>query len=261
MIFLKIRNLSKKYQGNYSLFRKNNLDKHALINFSLDLYKNEIFALVGESGSGKTTLGQCVLQLMRPNEGQIIYQDIDLLQMKERQFRQYRPKFQMIFQHPEQALNPRQTVGSCLVEPLQIHSQLSGDSLWDQVIKLLDKVGLNEQLIPRFPYELSGGQQQRVVIARALSTNPSFLIADEPTSSLDAVHKRKIIALIKNLQQQLGLTMLLISHDLRAVSHIADRIGVMYRGELIEYGSKERILKNPVKPYTKLLLESIKINP
>ncbi len=260
MIFLKIINISKQYQNSQLIWYQKKDNQFAIKNLSIDIIKNEIFALVGESGCGKTTLGRCLLHLTKPNQGQVIYNGIDLMKLKEREFRRYRPKLQMIFQNPDQALNPKQTIGVCLAEPIKTHWQISPSDLESRIIKLLRMVGLNKNSISRFPHELSGGQQQRVVIARALSTNPSFLIADEPTSSLDAVHKWHITNLLKNLQQQLGLTMLFISHDFKIVARLADRIGVMFQGELVEVGSREKILKSPSHPYVKLLLRSSKLN-
>lgn len=254
MILFEIRNLVKCYKRQHNLFVKDNDTVYAVNNVSLDIYQGETLALVGESGCGKTTFGRCLLHLITPDKGEVIYNGIDLLRLKESELRTIRPKFQMIFQHPERALNPGQTVGSCLTEPLRLFAHLKNTQLWDRAAELLDIVGLNDTIFSSYPHELSGGQQQRVVIARALSTNPLFIIADEPTSSLDAIYKWQIIQLLKQIQQKLGLTVLFISHDIHLVSKIADRIAVMNQGELIEIGDKKEILVSPDHPYTKLIL-------
>jgi oligopeptide/dipeptide ABC transporter ATP-binding protein len=227
-------------------------------NLSLNIVANECLALVGESGSGKTTLGRCILRLIRADQGSVIYDGVDLLQMPEKEFRQFRPRFQMIHQNHSQTLNPRQSVGSCLKEPLKLHHQYRKQALTSRVEELLSMVRLDAELMTRFPHELSGGQRQRVAIARALTTSPSLVIADEPTSSLDASIKRQITELLADLRHRLGLTLLLISHDLAMVSNISDRIAVMYNGTLVEVAPTNLLIRSPSHPYSKLLSASAK---
>jgi peptide/nickel transport system ATP-binding protein len=246
MSFFKIENLTKTYLKRRG-FYKSPERFYAIKNLSLDLRENEIFAIIGESGSGKTTLGRCLIRFVPVDTGKIIYQGVDLLKLKEKDYRRYRPKFQMIFQNSAQALDPRQRIGACLAEPLKKHKKLSGNALWNNVIQLLGKVKLGEELLSRLPHELSGGQQQRVIIARALTTDPTLLIADEPTASLDNKHKQAIIELLKSLHQELGLTIVIISHDLSVVSQIADRFAVMYQGELVEVNDSETVSSQTFK--------------
>lgn len=236
------------------LWRRGNFT--AVERVSFKIFPGETLALVGESGSGKTTLGRCLLRLLPASAGRIVHHGVDLLGLSERRYRPYRRQFQMIFQDPLQSLNPRQTVRHCLQEPLRVHRTVSSGNLQEHVGRLLRMVELTGDLLDRYPAELSGGQRQRVAIARALSVQPIFLVADEPTASLDAAVKRSIIELLQRLKSQMGLTLLLISHDLRMVAHLADRIAVMYRGRIVEEGAAGMILSDPQHPYTRALLNA-----
>lgn len=257
--FLKINNLSKRY-SNSTGFRFASKSSHSVLkNISLAIYEGECLGIVGESGSGKTTLGKCLLRLTTTDYGSVIHEGQDLLQISAKKFRRLRPKFQMIFQNHTQALNPRLRVGACLKEPLKIYGSHRKDSLTGRVAELLTTVNLDPAIAERYPNELSGGQRQRVAIARALSTNPRFLIADEPTSSLDAAIKRNLVELLSALQKRLGLTLLLISHDLTVVSNICDRIAVMYGGVIVELASAKSLIMAPFHPYSKLLLQSARM--
>jgi ABC-type glutathione transport system ATPase component len=255
MSFIKIKNLNKQYAISNGFLKREKMCA-AVKNFTLDIFKNEIVGLVGESGSGKTTLGKCLLRLIEPDAGQILLKDTDLMRLSQKELREVRPMLQMIFQNPTLALNPRQTVAACLAEAIRAGKHTASKKVRPRIIELLSLVGLDEQLLTRLPAELSGGQQQRVVIARALAPSPQFLVADEPTSSLDAALKQQIIVLLKKLQKQLNLSILFISHDLAVVSQIAQRIGVMYRGELIELATRDELLQHPRQEYTRLLLDS-----
>lgn len=259
-VLFEISNLTKSFRASSGLFSKRK--RHVVIeDFSFKIYTGECVALVGESGSGKTTIGRCLLRLVKPDRGQIWHDGADLLKLPEAKFRRLRPKFQMIFQDPSQALNPRQSVRAALIEPLKVWGHCRRQELSERAEQLLSMVGLEVNLQTRFPNELSGGQRQRVAIARAIATRPEFIIADEPTSSLDALSKRKIVALLKDLQQRLGLTLLLISHDLALVSEVSDRIAVLYRGSLVETASTRSLLSRPRHPYTKQLLGSAGLVP
>ncbi len=249
---LRIENLSKSYKTR----RINTAQTMAVKSVFLEILQGESLAIIGESGSGKSTLGKCLLRLLEPDAGSAWHGETDLLQLSAKKFSRYRRRFQMIFQNPLQALNPRQRVGAALMEPLWVHQKLSRALAFQRASELLNLVRLEPQLLHRLPHELSGGQRQRVALARALSTNPIFLVADEPTSSLDASLKRQIMELFQEMQQKFGLTLLLISHDLSVVSAISDRIAVMYAGEIVEISPAENIIRAPIHPYSKLLVQS-----
>ncbi|MCH7754066.1 ABC transporter ATP-binding protein [candidate division KSB1 bacterium] len=249
---LRIENLSKSYKT-----RQTNAAQTTAVKFvSLEIFKGECLGLIGESGSGKSTFGKCLLRLLEPDTGSAWHEETDLLQLSAKKFGAYRARFQMIFQNPLQALNPRQRVGAALMEPLRVHQSLGKQAALKRASELLNLVRLESELLNRLPHELSGGQRQRVALARALSTKPTFLVADEPTSSLDASLKRQIIELFQEMQQKFGLTLLLISHDLSAVSEISDRIAVMYAGEIVEIAPAKNIIQAPSHPYSKLLVQS-----
>lgn len=240
---------------------KKALPVKALHNFSLEIMQGECLAVVGESGSGKTTLGRSLVRLVKPDSGQIYHNGLDILQMSEKQFRHLRPQLQIVFQNHGTAFNPRQTIGSCLSEVLQVHSSLTKAQTTRRVDELLDSVELGSSYHARFPHELSGGQRQRVAIARALATDPIFVVADEPTSSLDAATKSSILTLLRNLQANRGITLLLITHDLGVVSQIADRTAVLYKGELAELANVTSLLTSPAHPYTRLLVQAANLTP
>lgn len=256
---LEIRRLCKTFRQRQNGWGNQTGETFAVQNVSFDIRKGESFALVGESGSGKTTLGRCLLKFIPADRGSVFYDGIDLLQISERRLRPYRRQFQMIFQNPAQALNPRQKAGVCLAEPLKVHTNLSKKEIQTHVQALLSLVGLNERVLNRFPAELSGGQQQRVAIARALAMEPTFLIADEPTASLDAAHKRQLIELLDNLKKQLGLTLLLITHDLALAAATADRIGVMYHGQLVEIAPTRQLFDHPAHTYSRILVDAARV--
>lgn len=260
MVLLKIKNLTKTYVENNPFGRFRKEEKMVIRNVSLDIFKGEIIALVGESGSGKTTLARALLRFVEPSAGEIIYRGQNLLQLSQKQFRPYRRHFQMIFQHPDRALNPRQTVAAVLSEAIRANGKIKRENTPAHIHDLLELVHLNGKYLTRYPLELSGGEQQRLLIARALAVEPEFLIADEPTSSLDAVVKRDILNLLIVLKEKLSLTLLFISHDLRAVAKVADRIAVMYSGTIVEIGSRDAICHEAAHPYTRMMLHSIRFD-
>lgn len=255
MVLLSIENLSKKFPVNRVGIDSHKSATSALNNITFQINQGETLALIGESGSGKTTLARCVLRFVSPDTGRILYRGKDILKLPAREFRILQPKFQMIFQNPALALNPRKTVGETIGEPLKVLKGLKGAPLHKRTFQLLEMTGLQSDLISRYPHQLSGGQQQRVVIARALAPDPEFVIADEPTSSIDAVFKKQIIQLLKELQKELGLTLLLISHDLDLVADASDRTAVLYKGFLVEVGTTDLVVESPLHPYTRRLLE------
>jgi oligopeptide transport system ATP-binding protein len=222
---------------------------------SFTVSAGETVGLVGESGSGKTTIGKAIIKLVPPTGGQVIYNGRDVLPLPEREFRPLRKELQMIFQDPFSSLNPRWTIGNIIAEPLEIHfPHLSKSERLERVAALLHKVSLPATAIRRYPHEFSGGQRQRIGIARALAVEPKFIVCDEPVSSLDVSVQAQIVNLLQDLQDELGLAYLFISHDLAVVQHISHRVLVMYRGRLVESATAEEIYQNPQHEYTKKLL-------
>lgn len=260
MYYFSIQNLSKSYPVSFPAGMKKKQRKQVLNDVSLEIYRGEMLALVGESGSGKTTLGRCLLRLTPADSGRVLYRGIDLLRLPLREFRTLRPRFQIIFQDPAQSLNPRQTVFSCLAEVVRLGRRMSRKEIARRVSELLDLVEFPPNLFDRLPGELSGGQRQRVAIARALAQKPDFLIADEPTSSLDAHLKWHIIELLLALKQRLNLTLLFITHDILQTARMADRVAVMYRGRIVEIAPTSQLFTRPLHPYTRVLMDSLSWN-
>lgn len=229
---------------------------------TFDIYKGETLGLVGESGCGKSTTGRAILQLLKPTGGRVQFNNQDLTKLNRGDLRRSRRHMQMIFQDPQASLNPRLTVGSIISEPLEIHRIGTKESRKERVQELLRVVGLNPYFISRYPHEFSGGQRQRIGIARALATNPSFIVADEPISALDVSIQAQVVNLLDDLKQELGLTYLFIAHDLSMVRYISDRVAVMYLGKIVELADKDDLYDKPLHPYTQALLSAIPIaNP
>jgi oligopeptide/dipeptide ABC transporter ATP-binding protein len=221
----------------------------------LHIHPGEILGLVGESGSGKSTTGRMLIRLIEPDAGTVVFDGADLLGMKERELRRYRKNFQIVFQDPYAALNPRMRVRTLVEEPLRIHGLCEGrQGRLERVKELLIQVGLDLSAMERFPHEFSGGQRQRIGIARAIACSPRFLVADEPVSALDTPVQAQIINLMLDLREKLGLAYLFIAHDLNLVRQICDRVAVMYLGRIVEEADGEDLYKNPRHPYTKALL-------
>jgi len=230
---------------------------HAVNGVSLTVEPGETLALIGESGSGKSTLGRLLLGLYRADSGSIRFDDQELTDLSEKSLRALRAKMTVVFQEPDESLNPKMTVGQNVAEPLHIHERsLSTDERDQRVRQALSQVALDPDLASRYPRQLSGGQQQRVGVARAIVTNPKFVVLDEPTSSLDLSVRSQIIRLLRELQDRLDLSYLFITHDIHTVHYISDRIAVMYLGQIIEIGPTAEVFENPCHPYTMMLLAS-----
>ncbi|MFE7064099.1 ABC transporter ATP-binding protein [Sutcliffiella sp. NPDC057660] len=231
----------------------------AIDGLTFSIYKGETLGLVGESGCGKSTVGRTMVQLYSPTKGQILFENENLhTKMSKSNVKKYRKKMQMIFQDPYSSLNPRLTVEEIIAEGLLIHQpDITKEQRRKQVTDLLEQVGLNRKHADRYPHEFSGGQRQRIGIARALSVNPDFIVADEPIATLDVSIQAQIVNLLKQLQEEKGLTYLFIAHDLSMVKHISDRIAVMYLGKMVELSDSESLYDNPLHPYTEALLSAI----
>ncbi len=242
------------------IFQKKVADIKAVDGISFTIRRGETLGLVGESGCGKTTTGRCILQLYRPTEGEVLFEGQDLTKMSNSEVRKFRRRMQMIFQDPYSSLNPRQTCGSIIGEPLIVHKMVrSKNEYRDQVGELLSVVGLSSHMASRFPHEFSGGQRQRIGVARALAVRPSLIVCDEPVSALDVSIQAQVINLLEELQEQFNLTYLFIAHDLSVVRHISDRIAVMYLGHIVELADRSEMYENPLHPYTKALLSAVPI--
>jgi oligopeptide transport system ATP-binding protein len=231
----------------------------AIDGVSFSIRRGSTLGLVGESGSGKTTIGRCLVRLYKPTRGAMVMDGIDLSQLSGANLRQVRRKVQMIFQDPFASLNPRFSIGSMIAEPMRIHHIGTRRQARERTEELLELVGLNPAFYDRYPHEFSGGQRQRIVIARAISINPEFIIADEPVSALDVSIRAQILNLMQRLQRQLGLTYLFVSHDLSVVRHVADQIAVMYLGKIVELADRDEIYQAPKHPYTQALLSAVPI--
>jgi len=220
--------------------------------------KGETFGLVGESGSGKTTVARSILRLIKPTSGEVIFDGMNVTKANKSQMRDLRRRMQIIFQDPYASLDPRQTVNSMLIEAMKIHKVVKSRSeASEKALEILNKVGLSEEHLFRFPHEFSGGQRQRIALARVLLLRPKFIILDEPTSFLDVSVQAQVLNLLRDLQKEFDLTYLFISHNLAVVHHMSDRVGVMYLGKLVELADKDKIYSSPKHPYTFYLMEAI----
>ena len=230
---------------------------HAVEEISFSVGRREVFALVGESGCGKSTTGRAILRLIEPTSGEIFFEGENLSALSEEQMRQKRRDMQLIFQNPYSSLNPRMNVWKLLSEPLKVHGLGTDEEIRGRVMEMLERIGMTEDQLERYPHQFSGGQKQRISIARALITHPSFVVADEPVSALDVSIQAQILNLMMELQQEMELSLLFISHDLNVVRHISNRVGVMYLGSLMEVGETEEVYRHPAHPYTRALLSAV----
>ena len=256
---LEVKNLKKYFPAKERLFVAGGEPVKAVDGVSFTIRRGETFGLVGESGCGKSTTGRCILRLIEPTSGEVLFEGRDLLSAGSEEMRRLRRDIQIIFQDPYSSLNPRMSVEQIVGEPLIIHRAGARSERRDRVAQLLGQVGLDPSHRGRFPHEFSGGQRQRIGIARALALNPKFIVCDEPVSALDVSVQAQVVNLLQDLQERLGLTYLFISHGLSVVEHISTRVGIMYLGKLVEVASSEEIFHNPLHPYTRALLSAIPI--
>jgi oligopeptide transport system ATP-binding protein len=258
MPLLEVRHLTKEFSRRGGFFGPHSTVR-AVDDVSLTVERGETFGLVGESGSGKTTTGRCILRLIEPTSGDVIFDGRNVRALSRVDLRRTRRDMQIVFQDPYSSLNPRMRVGAIVEEPLIIHRLGSKSERRARVRDLFDLVGLNPDHLMRYPHEFSGGQRQRIGLARALALNPSFIIADEPVSALDVSVQAQVVNLLMDLQQRLKLTYLFIAHDLRLVEHICSRVAVMYLGRIVEMGETASVFASPQHPYTRALLSAIPV--
>ena len=254
---LEINHLKKYFPVRGGLLNRRVADFRAVVDVSFALPEGKTLGLVGESGSGKTTIGKCILRLLEPTAGQILYAGQDITHIRARDLRRLRSEMQMIYQAPAASLNGRMTVGQIIGEPLWIHERLRGNPARDRVLELMRVVGLKEEHYYRYPHEFSGGQQQRIGIARALAVQPRLVVLDEPTSALDVSVQAQILNLLQDLQDQFRLTYLFISHDLGVVRYMCDEVALLYLGKIVEVARTEVIFEEPKHPYTQALISAI----
>lgn len=255
---ISLQNLQVYYKIGGGLFSEPKFVK-AVDGVSLDIKKGETLGLVGESGCGKSTLGKAILRLTEPTGGQVFYNGREITGISQSAMREHRKHLQMIFQDPYASLNPRMTVGDIISEPIRTFGLANGKSTAEKVQELMETVGLSRRFIKRYPHEFSGGQRQRIGIARALAVDPEFIVADEPISALDVSIQAQIMNLMEKLQAEKGLTYLFISHDLRAVRHLSDRVAVMYLGRIVELADGKEVYRDPLMPYTKALISAVPV--
>ncbi len=258
-VMLRVENLKKYFPIRRGVFQRHVGDVKAVDDVSFDIYKGETLGLVGESGSGKTTAGRTILRLYEPTGGRVDFMGTDMVSLKGEALRLMRRRMQMIFQDPYASLNPRMSVLGIVGEPLEVFHIANREERKERVAELLELVGLNPDMMRRYPHEFSGGQRQRIGIARALALNPDLIICDEPISSLDVSIQAQVVNLLEELQSRLGLTYLFIAHDLSMVQHISDRVAVMYLGKIVELTDRDSLYSNPLHPYTQALMSAIPV--
>lgn len=247
-------------KGLKKYFKTSGGDLHAVDDINLKVSPGETLGVVGESGCGKSTLGRAILRLLEPTAGEVLYQGKNILKLDQRHMREMRRRMQIIFQDPYSSINPRLTISQIIAEPMIVNRLFRRKADMDQRVKqLMATVGLAERLFNAYPHELDGGRRQRIGIARALSVNPEFIVCDEPVSALDVSIQAQILNLLMDLQEEMGLTYLFITHDLSVVKHISNEIAVMYLGQCVEHAPASELFANPLHPYTRALLSAIPV--
>lgn len=255
---LEVKGLTKHFTSKQGLFSKEKVVR-AVDGVNLTVYPGETVSIVGESGCGKSTTGRCILRLIEPTDGEILFEGKDIRRLSGAELRKARRDMQLVFQDPFASLNPRKSVGQILEDPLIVHGIGTPAERRKQVEEIIEIVGLSKQQLSRFPHEFSGGQRQRIGIARALILRPKLIVADEPVSALDVSIQAQILNLMQDLQKEFSLTYLFISHDLSVVRHISDRVAVMYLGKVVEVADKKRLYEQPTHPYTQALLSAVPV--
>lgn len=258
-VILRVENLKKYFPIMRGIFRRQVGAVKAVDGVTFEVGRGETLGLVGESGCGKSTTGRVILQLYPVTEGKIFFEGQDITELSGESLRRIRPRMQMIFQDPHACLNPRMTVGSIVAEPLHEHSVARRQERRDRVEELLELVGMDPAFANRYPHEFSGGQRQRIGIARALALNPDFIVCDEPIAALDVSIQAQVVNLLEDLQAELGLTYLFISHDLSMIRHIATRVAVMYLGKIVELADQNALYLEPLHPYSQALLSAVPV--
>ncbi|MGB0799769.1 MAG: ABC transporter ATP-binding protein, partial [Planktomarina sp.] len=258
-VLLEVKNLTTRFDVKGGFFRRTVAKVHALENVSFSIKKGATLSLVGESGSGKSTCGRSLMRLEEPMSGSVMLGDTDIIGLDAKGLRNARRDMQMIFQDPFASLNPQMTLADQVAEPLRNYKVCSGTELTDRVACLFDRVELPRSFMRRFPHELSGGQRQRIAIARALALNPKLVIADEAVSALDVSVQAQVLNLMLELQAELGISMLFISHDMAVVERVSHHVAVMYLGRIVEIGTRREVFENPAHPYTKTLMDAVPI--
>lgn len=258
---IEVKNLKKYYPVKGGIITHTTGCVKAVDDVSFSIMKGQTLGLVGESGCGKSTIGRQLVGLENPTEGKIYYNGCELadLQKNRKEMQHVRTALQMVFQDPYSSLNPRKHIYEILAQPMLYHRISGKDTVERDILKILDMVGLPKTVMGRYPHEFSGGQRQRIGIAKALSLNPEFIVCDEPVSALDVSIQAQILNLLKELQKELGLTLLFVGHGLGAVNYVSDRIAVMYMGKIVEYGKAKEVFNHPVHPYTRALLDAVPI--
>ena len=253
---VEVRHLVKHFPVKSGVFSRTHAWVKAVEDVSFAIGRREVFALVGESGCGKTTVGRTLLRLIEPTSGEVLFDGAPVFELGAGELRALRRRMQIVFQDPYSSLNPRMTVGGIVGEPLRVHGLARDRALDERVAALLEQVGLDAGYAGRYPHEFSGGQRQRIGIARALALSPDFIVCDEAVSALDVSIQAQILNLLQDLQQELGLSYLFITHDLNVVQHLADRVGVMYLGRLVETAAADDLFGEPLHPYTQALISA-----
>jgi len=254
---LEVRNLKKHFPVKRNILGRDMETVKAVDGVDFDIHYGEVLGLVGESGCGKSTTGRTILRLLDPTDGEIVFEGNNITQYKKKQLRPVYERMQLVFQDPFASLNPRKKVGDAIEEVLYVHKMKSRVERRERVKDLFEMVGLRQEDMEKYPHEFSGGQRQRIVIARALAVQPKLIICDEPVSALDVSIQAQIVNLLTSLKSRLGLSYLFISHDLRVVKYMSDRVAVMYLGKIVEIAPADALFKNPTHPYSKALLSAI----
>ncbi len=256
---LEVKDLKKWFPAKKSPFSREKIYIKAVDGVSFTLNEGETLGVVGESGCGKSTMGRSVLRLLEPTGGQVLFNGVDYTALKDKELRDSRKELQIIFQDPYASLDPRMTIGDIIAEPLDIQLKLPAKERMQRVLETMERAGLNTRFVNRYPHEFSGGQRQRIGIARAIVLNPKIMVCDEPVSALDVSIQAQVINLLMDLQKEMGMAYIFISHDLSVIKHISDRVAVMYLGHLVEIADKKDIYAHPMHPYTVALLSAIPV--